>query len=169
MASVFVDLGPQGTGIIYGREFFLAQELLKQCNTGDTISAKVIEPENEDGYIELSVSAAYREIAWEKLNRAFHEKTSLTVEVEGANRGGLMATVEGVKAFLPVSQLSQENYPRVEGGDKEKILEALKDFIGETEEIIGELNLDLVACRILDTVHPDLRPMFDDVVACRQE
>ena len=131
-ASVFVDLGAQGTGIIFGREFFLAQELLKQCDIGDTISAKVVEPENEDGFIELSVSAAYREIAWEKLNRAFQEKETLHVEIEAANRGGLMATVEGVKAFLPVSQLSAEHYPRVEGGDKEKILEALKAYIGDS-------------------------------------
>lgn len=130
-AAVFVNLGAQGTGIIFGREFFLAQELLKQCDIGDTISAKVVEPENEDGFIELSVSAAYREIAWEKLNRAFQEKETLTVEIEAANRGGLMATIEGVKAFLPVSQLSQEHYPRVEGGDKEKILEALKEYAGE--------------------------------------
>lgn len=134
-AAVYVDLGAQGTGIIFGREFFMASELLKQCDVGDTVSAKVVDPENEEGYVELSVSAAYQEIAWEKLNLVFQKKETVAVEIEAANRGGLMATLERVKAFLPVSQLSAEHYPRVEGGDKDKILEALKSYIGQKFDI----------------------------------
>ena len=134
-AVVFVDLGSHGTGIIYGREFFLAHELLKPKDIGATVSAKVIDPENDDGYVELSVSAAYQEIAWKKLLEAFHNKETLTVVVDAANRGGLMATIESIKAFLPVSQLSSEHYPRVEGGDKEKIFEALKAFEGQMLEV----------------------------------
>ena len=130
-AAVFVDLGAAGTGIIYGREFFIAQEFLKQKDIGEMVSAKVVDPENTDGYVELSLSAAYHEIAWEKLEKLYKEKATVTATIEAANRGGLMATVEGVKAFIPVSQLSQAHYPRVEGGDKEKILEALRAFVGQ--------------------------------------
>lgn len=128
-AAVFIDLGPQGTGIIYGREFFLAHDILKKHGVGDEIHAKVVSLEHPDGYIELSVSEAGREMAWEAIKLAMEGKETLTVTVDAANRGGLMATLHGLKAFIPVSQLSSEHYPHVEGGDKEKILSALRDFI----------------------------------------
>lgn len=131
-AAVFVDLGASGTGIIFGREFFLTQNILKQHNIGDTIQAKIVDPENTDGYVELSVSEAGKEIAGEELRQALEEKSTVEVVVEGANRGGLMATLKGTKAFLPVSQLTPEHYPHVEGGDKEQILTALRSFVGKT-------------------------------------
>src|SRR3989338_586204 len=53
-AAVLVDLGPQGTGIVYGREFFMARDILRDKRVGDRVSAKVIDPENADGYVELS-------------------------------------------------------------------------------------------------------------------
>lgn len=131
-AAVFIDLGARGTGLIFGREFFSAQEVLKKYDIGQTIHAKVIEAENPDGYVELSVSEAGRELAWKALKKAYDEKETIDVTIEAANRGGLMATLGGVKAFLPVSQLTPEHYPHVDGGDKEKILSALRDFIGKT-------------------------------------
>ncbi|MBI5045455.1 MAG: S1 RNA-binding domain-containing protein [Candidatus Niyogibacteria bacterium] len=52
--KVFVDLGSFGTGVIYGREFINARDLIKKLHSGDAVSAKVIDLENEDGYVELS-------------------------------------------------------------------------------------------------------------------
>src|SRR3989344_1694309 len=130
-AAVFVDLGPQGTGIVYGREFFMARDILRDKRVGDRVSAKVIDPENADGYVELSAVAAGRELAWGRLQKFSDEKETIKATVESANRGGLVVNVEGIKAFLPVSQLAPEHYPHVEGGDKEKILEALRAFVGQ--------------------------------------
>jgi hypothetical protein len=56
--QVFVDLGPVGTGIIYGSEFINARDVIKKINVGDTISAKVILKENKDGYVDLSLKEA---------------------------------------------------------------------------------------------------------------
>src|SRR3989344_9244562 len=66
-SSVFVDLGPQGTGIIYGREFYEAKDAIKDLNIGDTVFAKVIKLENEDGYKELSLRDATKDMNWQKL------------------------------------------------------------------------------------------------------
>lgn len=147
-AAVFVDLGPRGIGIIYGREFFLAHDALKRHGIGEAVRAKVVDPENDDGYVELSMSEAGRELAWEELRRTHETKTTIPATIEAANRGGLVATVEGVKAFLPVSQLSPEHYPHVEGGDKEKILAALRAFIGQALQV-KILNIDPSADKLI--------------------
>jgi len=100
-----------------------------------TISAKIVELENEDGYIELSLSKANKELAWKELKRIKEEKEVIRVKIQGANKGGLLAKVSGIPAFLPVSQLSPEHYPKVEGGRDQKILEKLQEFIGQELEV----------------------------------
>jgi small subunit ribosomal protein S1 len=134
-SSLFLDLGPFGTGIIYGREFYNAKEELKDLEKGDKLSAKVIDLDNEEGYIELSASRASRELAWENLKQKKESGEILKVKIKGANKGGLLTKVSSISAFLPVSQLSNEHYPRVEGGNAEKILKALQNFVGKTLEV----------------------------------
>ncbi|KKR78424.1 MAG: RNA binding S1 domain protein [Parcubacteria group bacterium GW2011_GWA2_40_8] len=135
VATVFIDLGAQGTGIIFGREFYKAQDIIRGINKEDVISAKVVEPENDEGYVELSVKDAGREMVWQKLEEYKTSGITLKVKITAANRGGLVAQVEGTQAFLPVSQLSAAHYPRVEGGDKDKIYGELQKFVGQEFEI----------------------------------
>lgn len=140
-ASVFLDLSPRGTGIIYGKEFYEAKGKLKDLKIGDSIFAKVVDLENEQGYIELSLSKAGRELAWDTLNQQRQKGENILVKIRRVNKGGLMTEVMGIPAFLPVSQLSSENYPKVEDGDSQKILSALQKFIGKELEVkILDLN-----------------------------
>lgn len=134
-SALFLDLGAFGTGAIYGREFYEAKEELKGLKVGDAVFAKVISLDNEQGFIELSVRGASRELAWETLKEKKESGKVLTIKVSGANKGGLLAEVSGIPAFLPVSQLKTEHYPRVEGGDSAKILKALQKFIGKELEV----------------------------------
>jgi small subunit ribosomal protein S1 len=129
-ARVFVDLG-FATGVIYGKEYQDGKDILKQRNIGDIIVTKIVELENEDGYTELSVKEAGREKFWKEAASVLAEKRSIVAKALEANRGGLVFDWSGTKGFLPLSQLSQKHYPRVEGGDKNKILEELQKFIGE--------------------------------------
>lgn len=134
-SSVYLNLGPQGTGVIFGREFQEEKDQLKGVKLGDTIAAKIVELENDDGYIELSLGQAGRELNWGKLKEYKATEELLKVKIVGANKGGLLADVFGMQAFLPVSQLSQEHYPKVEDGDSQKILSALQAFMGEELEV----------------------------------
>lgn len=134
-SSVYLDLGPQGTGIIYGKEFLDEKRTLKPLQIGDHIAGKIIELENDEGYIELSLKEAGKELTWDKLQEKKDKEELLTVTVIGANKGGLLAEILGVPAFLPVSQLSQEHYPKVEDGDSTKILLALQKFMGKELEV----------------------------------
>ena len=133
--EIYIDLGRGGIGIIYGREYYEAQDKLKDKKIGDVISAKIVELENEHGLRELSLAEAGRENAWQKLTRMKDEQELASVKITSANRGGLMIEKEGIEGFLPVSQLAPAHYPRVEGGDKEKILRELQKFIGETLDV----------------------------------
>lgn len=133
--AILIDLSPLGTGIIYGGELKEDKNLIKELKVGQSVSALVKEPENEEGYIELSLREAYLEKAWSELKEKKENNKTIEVKVTGANRGGLVIRVSGIIGFLPVSQLSSENYPRVEGGDKNKILAHLNNFIGKEIEV----------------------------------
>ena len=134
-SRLFVDLGICGIGIVFGREYYAAQDIIKNLNLGERIAAKVVEPDNEEGYTELSLKEAGREKNWQEMKRLRDTGETLSLKVLEANRGGLIVGYLGVQGFLPASQLSQEHYPRVEGGDKEKIFEALKKLVGQTLEV----------------------------------
>lgn len=127
---VFVDLGVAGTGIVYGREYYAASDIVRHMKIGDTMSAKVVEPDNPEGYIELSLREAGEEKRWSDLEKMKEANDVLELPVLEANRGGLILEIKGIKGFLPASQLSEKNYPRIEGGDKEKIYQELQKLIG---------------------------------------
>ncbi len=129
---VYVDLPPFGTGIIYGREYLNAADVLRKANPGDIISAKVIDPAGREGYIELSLKEARQAAIWGEAERAIIAQTPYSLVVEEANKGGLILTWQGIPGFLPASQLSKEHYPRVPEGDKEKILGELMRLVGQS-------------------------------------
>ncbi|XKT74171.1 MAG: S1 RNA-binding domain-containing protein [Patescibacteria group bacterium UBA2163] len=128
---VYIDLPPFGTGIIYGREYLAARDILKKIAHGDTVSAKIVNTENKDGYIELSLKEARQAMIWSDAAEAIAEGTVFELPVKDANKGGLIIGWQGINGFLPASQLKPEHYPRVEGGEKMLILDELKKLIGE--------------------------------------
>ena len=130
-SSVYVDLGPFGTGIIYGREFLAARDIIKKINIGDTVTAKVVEKENEEGYVEISLQEAREALVWSEAEDAIKNKKILEITPKEANKGGLIVEWQGIIGFLPASQLKPEHYPRIEDGDKNRILEELKKLVGK--------------------------------------
>jgi len=99
---------------------------------GKKVLSSVIDTEDENGNIVLSLRRADKKKAFWDLEKKHEKEEALFVKVIDANRGGLIVGQENFQGFLPVSELSRENYPRVEGGDKEKILAKLKDLIGKS-------------------------------------
>jgi small subunit ribosomal protein S1 len=130
-ARVYIDVAPYGTGLIYGREYMNARDILRKVSVGDSIASKVVEPENEDGYIELSLKEARQALIWADAEEAVKRGSVLSLEVKDANKGGLIIDWQGIQGFLPASQLSAENYPRVSDGNKDAILTALNELIGK--------------------------------------
>ncbi|MFH1402592.1 MAG: S1 RNA-binding domain-containing protein [Patescibacteria group bacterium] len=129
--SVYIDLPPFGTGIIFGREYIAVRDVLKKVNIGDSVTAKVIDVIGENGYIELSLKEARQAIVWSEAEIAMKNKTILELSVKEANKGGLIIEWQGIQGFLPASQLKSEHYPRVADGNKDRILEELKKLTGQ--------------------------------------
>ncbi|MEK9175193.1 MAG: S1 RNA-binding domain-containing protein [Patescibacteria group bacterium] len=130
-ARVYLDLGIFGTGIIYGKEYQNARDLLKGLKEGDTVSAKIVDLENEDGLVELSVKEAGAEIAWKDIRELKESGDAIDLRISDSNKGGLVIEFKGIKGFLPASQLNSTHYPRVEGGDKDKISDEFKKLVGQ--------------------------------------
>lgn len=150
-SKLFVDLGIRGMGIVFGREYYDARDIIKGLKPGDAVSGKVIEVDNDEGYIELSLKEAGHERKWQDLRSAIDEKKEFSLKVVEANRGGLILELFGIQGFMPVSQLSQSHYPRVEGGDKEKIYEELKKFAGQELKV-----------RVIDVNQPQEKLIFSE-------
>ena len=127
---LYVDLPPFGTGIIYGREYLNAADVLRKSNPGDLITAKVVDSSGIEGYIELSLKEARQAAIWGEAEQAIAGQTIFNLTVEEANKGGLILSWQGIQGFLPASQLSKDHYPRVPEGDKDKIFGELLKLVG---------------------------------------
>lgn len=129
--SAFVDLGSIGIGIVYPGEFYDNPDRMKTLKVGDKVSAMLLELENDDGYRELSLKAAQMTTAWQDIKSRKESGELISTTIVNINKGGLIVEISGVQGFLPLSQLSSEHYPKVEGGDTTKIVQALQKFKGQ--------------------------------------
>lgn len=132
--EIYLDLPPFGTGVVLGKEIKdgLGTGKLK---IDDTVTATITDLENEEGYIELSIREASYEKAWDDIESKRDTQDKVFTKILSANKGGLLVEVNGISGFLPVSQLSSKNYPRVEDGDKNKILNLLKKLVNQELEV----------------------------------
>jgi small subunit ribosomal protein S1 len=101
---------------------------------------------------------AAKERGWGELQRLFEEQEIIEVTAYDANRGGLLIELEGIRGFLPVSQLAAEHYPRVSDADKDEILTKLNTLI----------NIPL-RVRILDVSRKDNKLIFSEKEAVRDD
>jgi small subunit ribosomal protein S1 len=130
-SEIHLDIGGILTGVVRGKELIDESGETASLKIGNLAKATVLDLENENGEMELSFRLAGHEKAWNELDALLASKEPIRVSVVAANKGGLMVKVGRIDGFLPVSQLTPEHYPRVEGGDKNKILELLNRFVGQ--------------------------------------
>lgn len=129
--EVLVDLGPHGIGLVPRREVGFSRAL----SEGDEVTASIVEPELENGQVLLSLRKAAKDKGWDELAAKMESGEIIEVSPYDANRGGLLVEYEGVRGFLPVSQLSAEHYPRVGSSDKDEILQRLNSLISQSLQV----------------------------------
>ena len=129
--EILIDLGPQGVGLVPRREASFARNL----NVGDEVTASVVEAEMKDGYVLLSLRKAVKDKGWDEITAKLDNAETVEVTPFDANRGGLLVEYEGIRGFLPVSQLSAEHYPRVGSADKDEILQRLNSLVGKAIKV----------------------------------
>ncbi|MFH1089867.1 MAG: S1 RNA-binding domain-containing protein [Candidatus Uhrbacteria bacterium] len=133
--EVRLDVEGMTSGVIRGRELFAESAFYDSLKIGDEVDATVVDLENENGDMELSFRSAGQQKAWDERRRLFTTNEIVAAKVVEANKGGLLMRIDHVTGFLPVSQLSPEHYPRVSGGDKNKILEKLRTYVGTDMDV----------------------------------
>ncbi|MGL5831307.1 MAG: 30S ribosomal protein S1 [Candidatus Altimarinota bacterium] len=139
--KILVDIDGIAVGLITGREAKDSAETMKTIKAGDTVSAYVIEGENEEGYIVLSLRKASQEKTWKNFSKAFEKDEVIEVVANEANKGGLLLDIDGIKGFIPVSQLAPMHYPRVNGADSNMILNRLQELVG-LKFVVKIINID---------------------------
>lgn len=152
--EILIDLGPQGVGLVPRRE----ASFVRNLNVGDEVTASVIEAEMQDGYVLLSLRKAVKDKGWDEIQAKLDEGAIVEVAPFDANRGGLLVEYEGIRGFLPVSQLSAEHYPRVGSSDKDEILQRLNSLVGKT-----------IRARILDANKKENKLIFSEKEAVRDD
>lgn len=128
---VLVDINGVVTGLISGKETVDSSNTIKNLKEGDSVSAYVVEDENDEGFVVLSLRRASQEKTWQNFIEAYETGEIIDVIANEANKGGLLLDADGIKGFIPVSQLAPLHYPRVNGADASKILSRLNSLIGE--------------------------------------
>ncbi len=130
-SEIVVSIGGVLSGIARGHEMMDEMGSVAKVKPGDEIEGKVIDIDNEKGMVELSFRSASHQKAWNTLNDLRRSGENISVDVIGANKGGLIVKLQNIQGFLPVSQLASKNYPKVEG-NKGKIFEKLQGFVGQS-------------------------------------
>jgi len=152
--EIWLDLGINGVGMVPRREIGYGQKL----EIGEQVVASVVDPEIEDGQALLSLRKAAKDRGWDEVKVLFDKGETLEVTPYDANRGGLLVELEGVRGFLPVSQLSAEHYPRVGSSDKDEILQRLNSLTNQVLKV-----------RILDADRKSNKLIFSEKEAVRED
>ena len=150
--EILIDLGARGVGVVPRKEVSFARNL----EVGDEVTASVIESEMDDGSALLSLRKAAKEKGWDEIQARIDNSEVIEITPFDANRGGLLAEYEGIRGFLPVSQLSAEHYPRVGSADKDEILQRLNSLVGQPMKV-----------RILDANRRDNKLIFSEKEAIK--
>ncbi len=140
---LFIDLGRYGLGAVYGRELLNAKEIVKDLKIGDQIFAKVVNVDNEEGLIELSITDTNKQALWNELMELKEQEAILTIVPKAFNKGGLVTEVNGLQGFLPLSQLAPSRFSSFleETENQEKNLQILQSLIGQELKVkILEVN-----------------------------
>ncbi len=150
--EILIDLGPRGVGLVPRREASFARNL----EIGAEVTASIVDAEMENGYVLLSLRKAVKDKGWDEILAKLEAGEIVEVAPFDANRGGLLVEYEGIRGFLPVSQLSAEHYPRVGSADKDEILQRLNSLVGKNIKV-----------RILDANKKDNKLIFSEKEAVK--
>jgi small subunit ribosomal protein S1 len=105
--EILVDIGYKADAIVDGRELErLAPTFLADLSVGDPVSAYIVQPEDRDGNVVVSLQRAQQEQDWRQAEDLFKSQDSFDGVVTGYNRGGAIIKVGRVRGFVPASQLS---------------------------------------------------------------
>ena len=137
--EILVDVGAKSEGIISGAELMDADNTHKSLKPGDKVLAKVIQAENDQGYIVLSLKRAEKERKWTDADDAFKDGSVIEAVVIEYNKGGLLCDCLGLRGFIPLSHLDRVHFAndmaKSATGSETELKESLKVLSGKTLKV----------------------------------
>ena len=131
--EVLVDVGAKSEGVITGRELETLDAAMRQSlAVGQTVLVYVMDPEDRNGNIVLSLSRAKEEKDWRTAEALLASQEVYTGPIAGFNKGGLIVKIGNVRGFIPASQLSAARRRRSEGETPEQ---KWGRMVGETTQV----------------------------------
>lgn len=124
--EVLLDLNTFSQGVIPAGEYSddPAFHAMDEIRTGDTLSAIVLDSDDGQGRVLLSLKEARQDEAWQKVEKALENRTIFSVKVLTSVNAGVVAYLEGIRGFIPASQLALE------------YVEDVDRFVGETLDVV---------------------------------
>src|SRR5258708_2560238 len=119
--EIMVDLGLKAPGVISGKELErMDRETLDRLKVGEKLLAYVLNPEDKNGNVVLSLSRALEEQDWRRAESLHESGEVFQGKVDGYNKGGLIVRFGRVRGFVPESQVSRDRRRRAEGNDPQE-------------------------------------------------
>ncbi len=126
--ELLVDIGSKAEGIVPAKEYSsLSAEEKDKLEIGDSILVFVVQPENPEGHPVVSIDRARQEKSWRKLQEIHERNEVIEAEVTNYNKGGLLVNLDGVRGFVPASQVSE-----IRGGDESSKQADMARLIGSS-------------------------------------
>jgi small subunit ribosomal protein S1 len=104
--EILIDIGAKSEGIVEPKELEkMSAEAIKKLRVGDSVLAFVLNAENREGHVVLSLARAQLEHDWRQVEEMFKSGQIIETQVAGFNKGGLIVRVGKVRGFVPATQL----------------------------------------------------------------
>ncbi|RKW22757.1 30S ribosomal protein S1 [Candidatus Gracilibacteria bacterium] len=145
--NILVNVNNQFTGLVVSKEVGNTVDL-SELKPGQGIEVMVLGDSVERGLLILSLKRANQIKNLTNLTKYHDSSEIITVRPTEANKGGLLVDIDGLKGFIPVSQLTPLHYPRVEGADPDKILAHLDSLVGQPFKV-RVINVDEYGKKII--------------------
>ena len=120
-SQILVSIGAKSEGLITGKEIeSIPQSERDAFVVGQTIPVYVKDPEDQNGNVVLSYTRARESLGWEVVEKLQETNEPLDGVIDGYNKGGLIVVVNGLRGFVPSSQLSSARRAAIQGDSPDK-------------------------------------------------
>lgn len=120
-SQILISIGAKSEGVVSGRELDqLTPAEIEALSVGQKVHAFVINPEDANGNVVLSLKRAQEQISWDDVEKLITDAVVIETKIIGFNKGGLIAAVEGLRGFLPSSQIGALRRSQIAGETPEQ-------------------------------------------------
>ncbi|RJP50844.1 MAG: S1 RNA-binding domain-containing protein, partial [Anaerolineaceae bacterium] len=105
--QILISIGAKSEGVVAGRELEqLTEEERAELQVGQEVNVYVVNPEDQNGNVVLSLKRALEQMSWESVEKMVADEEVIDTKIIGFNKGGLIAAIGNLRGFIPSSQIS---------------------------------------------------------------